>query len=71
MQEACGHLVEVQDFRILCKKDVGNGVLNFVRSIYEYTIHACFVQYLAILLLFFSIISFICCYVKIFITFLQ
>ncbi|XP_035784827.1 tRNA pseudouridine(38/39) synthase-like [Anopheles albimanus] len=39
MQEACGHLVGVHDFRNLCKMDVGNGVVNFVRSIDECTIH--------------------------------
>ncbi|XP_049540023.1 tRNA pseudouridine(38/39) synthase [Anopheles darlingi] len=40
MQEACRHLVGAHDFRNLCKMDVGNGVVNFVRSIDECTIHA-------------------------------
>lgn len=33
MQEACQHLVGVNDFRNLCKMDVQNGVVEFVREI--------------------------------------
>lgn len=33
MQEACQYLVGVNDFRNLCKMDVQNGVVEFVREI--------------------------------------
>ncbi|XP_035895683.1 tRNA pseudouridine(38/39) synthase [Anopheles stephensi] len=35
MEEGMRHLVGTHDFRNLCKMDVGNGVVNFVRSIDE------------------------------------
>uniref|UniRef100_A0A182TAS2 tRNA pseudouridine synthase n=1 Tax=Anopheles maculatus TaxID=74869 RepID=A0A182TAS2_9DIPT len=35
MEESICHLVGTHDFRNLCKMDVGNGVVNFVRSIDE------------------------------------
>lgn len=33
MQEACKHLVGSHDFRNLCKMDVGNGVVNYIRRL--------------------------------------
>lgn len=33
MQEACTHLVGSHDFRNLCKMDVGNGVVNYIRRL--------------------------------------
>lgn len=33
MLEACRHLIGSHDFRHLCKMDVGNGVLEFIRRI--------------------------------------
>lgn len=33
MQQACDHLVGIHDFRNLCKMDVQNGVVEFVREI--------------------------------------
>lgn len=33
MEEAAGHLLGVHDFRNLCKMDVANGVVTFIRSI--------------------------------------
>ncbi|XP_055382202.1 tRNA pseudouridine(38/39) synthase isoform X2 [Condylostylus longicornis] len=41
MRSGCKFLVGVHDFRNLCKMDVGNGVVNFVRSIKYADIHAC------------------------------
>ncbi|KFB36293.1 AGAP010807-PA-like protein [Anopheles sinensis] len=35
MEEAARHMLGSHDFRNLCKMDVGNGVVNFVRSIEE------------------------------------
>lgn len=39
MREACQHLVGVNDFRNLCKMDVQNGVVEFVREIRAANIH--------------------------------
>lgn len=33
MQEACSYLVGSHDFRNLCKMDVGNGVVNYIRRL--------------------------------------
>jgi tRNA pseudouridine38/39 synthase len=35
MREACRTLIGQHDFRNLCKMDVGNGVVNFIRNIYN------------------------------------
>lgn len=40
MQEACTHLLGVHDFRNLCKMDVANGVITFIRSIDAAQIHS-------------------------------
>uniref|UniRef100_A0A182W9I4 tRNA pseudouridine synthase n=1 Tax=Anopheles minimus TaxID=112268 RepID=A0A182W9I4_9DIPT len=41
MEESTRYLVGVHDFRNLCKMDVGNGVVNFVRSIDAISIRPC------------------------------
>ncbi|XP_049298310.1 tRNA pseudouridine(38/39) synthase [Anopheles funestus] len=41
MEEATRYLVGANDFRNLCKMDVGNGVVNFVRSIDTVCIRSC------------------------------
>lgn len=39
MKLGCTHLEGVHDFRNLCKMDVGNGVVNFMREIRSAKIH--------------------------------
>ncbi|XP_053658948.1 tRNA pseudouridine(38/39) synthase [Anopheles marshallii] len=46
MEEGARYLVGVHDFRNFCKMDVGNGVVNFVRSIDAISIQMCQEDYL-------------------------
>ncbi|XP_052901942.1 tRNA pseudouridine(38/39) synthase [Anopheles moucheti] len=46
MEEGARYLVGVHDFRNFCKMDVGNGVVNFVRSIDAISIEMCQEDYL-------------------------
>jgi tRNA pseudouridine38/39 synthase len=39
MREGCQSLIGAHDFRNLCKMDVGNGVVSFIRNIYNAEIH--------------------------------
>lgn len=39
MKEGCTHLEGIHDFRNLCKMDVANGVVNFMREIRSAKIH--------------------------------
>lgn len=39
MEEASEKLLGVHDFRNLCKMDVGNGVTEFIRHIFEISIN--------------------------------
>lgn len=39
MKEGCKHLEGIHDFRNLCKMDVANGVVTFVREIRSAKIH--------------------------------
>lgn len=40
MKEACTHLEGIHDFRNLCKMDVANGVVSFIREIRSAKIHS-------------------------------
>lgn len=41
MQQSLNYLIGIHDFRNLCKMDVANGVVTFIRNIFEARIEKC------------------------------